>query len=424
MEWLSSILLLYFIFLHWSNNQKHSTSISKYYPYLLIVKLLLGIAIGLLYSFYYRGGDTFGIFKDANTLREIAINQPLDYLDYIFSKPYRYPEAIQSKLLQSNASTAIFAILLSFASLLTGGNYWVTSLYLSFFSFICIWRYLYSVYQIYPKLKYSLIIPFFLLPSFSLWSSGIVKECLSMAFLFYTLSICIDYLSHNTVKKRNWLLAVIFLFLLFQIKFYYGALFIALSPMMIVFKYRHQMRLKSWKWVLLPSFLITLVILTLPFLHHHLNYHQIVHTIYLNYQKLYSASAEGHAIFLPLFDDSINGLIQSLPTAIIKAFTSPKITSESSIFYVIIKIENFLVLGCYLLSIYFLLKNDIIKKRLWLLWTFMYISIIIILFVGVLAIASPNYGSLNRYKIGAVVLLFQLSLSSIEIHHTKNFSSR
>lgn len=415
MEVIGIIILALLVYWHWKSNNVQKSPLSKFYFIGLTSKLLLGVGVGLLYTFFYQGGDTFALFHDAQFLTDLGKNQPKEYINFIFCRPYHYPEHIQSQLMKSNASTSIFCIVLSLINFLTNSNYWISGAYLSVFSFIGIWKYIDILKQKYPQLNYSLIIPYFILPSFAFWSSGIIKESISMGLIFLSIGYLLQIIYYRKSYYKGVSIIFISLLLLLQIKFYYFLFIILLiglnSFMLYNDKKERSIDIKQTTIFLLG---IGSIVMILPYLHYHFDYHRVLNTIQLNYVKLYDASKEGTAIYLPYLDGSWLGLLKSLPFAIIGAFELTNLFSDKNTFQTISIFENLgtIVLLIYTSTLFF--KSPKIKKRPFLKWTLLLSIVLTLLFIGLLGIASPNLGSLNRYKILFISTLIHISFMIID----------
>jgi len=107
-----------------------------YWPALLF-KLTAGVCLGLIYVYYYDGvGDTILYFRDSGVLSSLARKDPATYLAYLWDSN------VQLELTSDAAEQPRTLYLLKLASvfnLLTHDNYWITSAYFSFVSFMAAW---------------------------------------------------------------------------------------------------------------------------------------------------------------------------------------------------------------------------------------------------------------------------------------------
>ncbi|MBB6459488.1 hypothetical protein [Flammeovirga kamogawensis] len=412
----SLCLLTLLVYLHYQNVNNRTTHFSKIYFTALLIKFTLGVGVGLLYTFYYSGGDTFSLFNDGIILSKIAKTDFSAYLNFITSKAYRYPEVIMQQLTKSNASSTYFGIILSFLALLTGENYWISSLYISFFAFTGIWKLISELYLIYPKSKYSLFLTFFLIPSFSFWSSGILKESLAIGCICWVIGYGFDIIRKGKINFSSVIIPLFCLLILLKIKFYYFAGVITFLPLFyIAYIFNKNNYPYKSRYIFILMFLIVSLINILPQIHYHLDFNRLPNTIYLNYQKLYQASDISNAIHFPNLKPTWTSIIQSTPKALFTSFTYPSFASINNIFTAIVCFENYLLILCGLISLTIFLKSKVYSKKPYLLWMLILVLLYCSIMIALITLSSPNLGSLNRYKIGASVFLFYLSFMQIEI---------
>ena len=104
----------------------------------LVAKVLAGIALGLVYTYYYTTGDTFLYFDDGKKLADLARSDFFLYLRFLWLGDDSFVIWSDLNALQSRALYMVK--LTSFVNLITLDNYWIISGYFSFFSFACFFR--------------------------------------------------------------------------------------------------------------------------------------------------------------------------------------------------------------------------------------------------------------------------------------------
>ena len=104
----------------------------------LSIKLLAGLALGLLYHHYYTTGDTWTLFNDGAIVADSISRDP-----GIFVRFFWYDDlSVIGQVLENNRPRALFLVKwIALFNFLNGNNYWITSLYFSFISFITCWSF-------------------------------------------------------------------------------------------------------------------------------------------------------------------------------------------------------------------------------------------------------------------------------------------
>src|SRR6218665_4057945 len=78
-----NILALGFIaFLLW---RRGTPSLQKFWWPALSIKLMAGVALGLIYTWYYQANDTFLFFNDAKVLAAMGRRDVIHYLGFLWS---------------------------------------------------------------------------------------------------------------------------------------------------------------------------------------------------------------------------------------------------------------------------------------------------------------------------------------------------
>src|SRR5688572_18422717 len=149
----------------------------------LVVKIFAGIALGLLYWYYYRGGDTINYFRESVLMADLARTDFMGYLNFLWTS-----NAENLTLSTDNAPRALFFTkIVSIFSLITSDNYWLIALYLAFSACVGPWGLLKGPSRHVRVAVLPAVVAFLFFPSVPFWSSGVIKESPARA-AFYFLS--------------------------------------------------------------------------------------------------------------------------------------------------------------------------------------------------------------------------------------------
>lgn len=379
-----------------------------FYP-ALAIKITAGIIIGIVYTKFYPGGDTFAYFSDAVLIKSFAMENPVGFLNFLFTD--KAPDALISGLnfYTSEPRALFFSKICGIVNLVSADNYYILSLYFSLISF---WGFLFLTNHLthkFPHLKTTFAVSFLLFPSVVFWSSGVIKESLSVGSLAILLGILVSQFIQKGDRSKSILYGILFLFFLWlswSIKYYYAGVFIAcFGPVVIISmlkKYDLSPSKKLMVWLLFSTLSLTL----LTFTKYNFSIEILPEVIRQNYQAFADKSNPGDYIVFKNFESSWIYLLKNSPVALLSGLFRPHIFEIDSFFKMFVALENlliFLLLMFNLKNIPLLLKS---KYNFWILATIIYISIL----ATFLAFSTPNFGSLVRYKSGFLFLLVFLSL--------------
>ena len=392
-------LLLIFGLLYWGYKRTLNSKLAIFYWPALILKLIAGLIAGIIYSIYYSGGDTFSFFEAAIQIKNVGFSSWENFTDIYLKNHYTAIPTFYYKWIPS----AFFTKLLAILCLLTGSSYWITTIYLSLFSFFGFWRFAESLYSM-SKDKTMVAIAAFFFPSLVFWTSGIMKEAIAIGALAWLAAIFIElYLTRKTSFKKI-MAATILLLVVAILKYYLAAMFIATG--VTVFTTRYMLSKASvWYIEMLLSLLIFGVFGGLvSLLHPNLWPSRIVEVIFNNYQAYEAISKLDNFISFEYLGNDLKSLMYSSPKAIIAGLFYPLWSNEFYSLKTLIVIENWVLL---LLSINAIIniKHSTNRDLRLIVWT----TLIFILCSAILiTLSTPNLGTLSRYKTG--YLLFYLPI--------------
>ena len=188
----------------------------------LVIKVLAGIALGLLYTYYYQNGDTWVMFNEAIKLAKSAFASSNSFLDIYLLSDY---SAIPDYAYSIQPRAAFMTKILAFLALITHNNYWLSGCYLSMFSFFGFWLAANMVFKIFAN-RITAVLPTLFFPSIVFWSAGVLKESVAIGSLLGVMAILINAYYRKSIGWLNLLLLIIGLLLLLSLKYYYAAMLI------------------------------------------------------------------------------------------------------------------------------------------------------------------------------------------------------
>jgi hypothetical protein len=158
----------------------------RYFFPALTVKIIGAIAVGLVYQFYYNGGDTYNYHTlGSRVIWETIFDDPSAAFRMIVAPP-EYPQLYKytSKVIfYGDPSSMVVVRVAAVLDLLTFSSYAGTAVLFAFVSFVGMWYFFLAFYERWPHLVHRLAICALFVPSVVFWGSGILKDTIVMTCL-------------------------------------------------------------------------------------------------------------------------------------------------------------------------------------------------------------------------------------------------
>lgn len=384
------VMILSFSFLLWKKNWR---SWHIYWP-ALIIKLMAGVCLGLLYIYHFPVGDTFLYFRDGARLSALATQDFGSYMRLIF-----FNEGTEAFGLELQEPRALFlSKVTSFFNLLTLNNYWAIALYYSFISFLCSW---FLVTVIHDHLRpYALpaVVAFLFMPSVVFWTSGLLKESLAVGAFFFLIGLFLRLWHERTIPLWQWITGCFALWVLWNLKYYYAGVFVAVIATNVIFKrwvgalgaLSPRMRTVIWLLILLVP------IATVSFLHPNFNADRVLEVIVSNNAAYNKLSQPGEYVqFYALKAEPVSFLLNA-PWALFSGLFRPVLWETTSMAQLAQGLENSVLLIISFAAAFRSKKDN--ERPLGVL------GISTIVFIVITAVfitmSAPNFGTLSRYRVG------------------------
>lgn len=373
---------------------KHNmSSIDKFYWPALLVKLGAGIALGLIYSRYYVDSDTFSFFQESIRLADIGRADWVEYFRYLWFE--------KEQAFSGENRTLFFVKLVSLFSIITNNNYWIISIYVSFFSFAAAWWLVKQISLSYPAFTLSAVVAFLFFPSCVFWSAGIIKESVAMTVLYLMAGLfLIIWQSH----KITWLqiaMTVVCVWVLWSLKYYYAAVFLPVALSAVLTRWFIQNRMKpsavsAYREFVLLVVLLMVFIFVVTFVHPNFYPHRILEVVVENYDAFYQKSDPDKMVHFNNLKPEIGSIMLHAPWALISGLFRPFIWEASNVFQLVVSLENLLLLLLTFLAFRNVRKLTASPDRLLLFSVLLYCAMLCVF----LALSAPNFGTYVRYRVG------------------------
>lgn len=357
---------------------------------LLGLKVVSGLVLGWVYSNHYEG-DTFNYFADASKLSSIAREDIGEYLRVLWSR-----DDLQAGSLNFQQPRALFMVkIISVLNVLSGDHYWITSVYCSWVSFVCAWFLVSRLAVSFPQSFSAACFAFLICPSVVFWTSGVVKETFAFAALCLLSGVFIDSWFRRPLRIYSYLGILIGIWMLWSLKYYYAAVFIPVAVSVLVVRRFVPLEWPAFRtvviWMLILAGLVGIVSISHP------NFYadRFLDVVVQNYEIFQRISDPGDAAVFSLEADWWS-FILNFPVALFTALFRPTIFEAGNVFQWLAAIENAMLILLGITAAISFLRKPVTANMLLIVATGLYIVVL----GGTLALSTPNFGTLVRYRIG------------------------
>lgn len=389
---------------------------SNYFLPALWVKFFGAILLGLLYQFYYGGGDTINYFNyGSRWIWEAFLVDFEQGISLLLDSGgnSRDPEtySFNSKIwyYRDPKSYAIVRITAVF-DLFTFHTYSATSLFFATFSFSGLWALFSKIVARYPHVKVrNIAISILFVPSVIFWGSGILKDTITLGALGWLIWALMNLIEKRIAVKYLivlWLAAMLIL----GIKSYILLACVPAAIIWIFVKYSNRIQGKL-KLVATPLILaITvgfgfLILRSISSINSDYTIENFSRRAAITaYDIRYGWGARGggeggYDIGLP--DGSVQSLIRLIPAGINVSIFRPYIWEVRNPLMLLSALESLVVTILFLAALY--------KRNLRMITKDPFLSFCLVfslIFAFAVGVSSFNFGTLIRYKIPMTPFLF------------------
>jgi hypothetical protein len=403
----------------------------KYFIPALTVKLAGAIALGLIYQFYYGGGDTFNYYSHVTIIYQ-AFGESFSVGVKLLTSTNKLDPAISrytANMFWFGNNTEYFITrIAAVLSLFCFNTYSVLAVFFAVLSFTGIWAMYMTFAHVYPSAYKHLAVAVFFLPSVFFWGSGLMKDSLCLGALGW-----VFYGFYNTlIIKRNFLFSIIMgllgAYLLVMVKVYILMSFMAPAIFWVFNENNNRIRSATVRLLLKPFFIV--VGAAVGFLgatrltegDERFDVENIGERTRITQQALYYRTKdEGSGYNIGTIDGSLESIVRVAPQAVFTSLFRPFIWEARNPVMLLSALEAFWFTA---FSLRILLRKGLfrslklISSRPILSFCFLF-SIIFAVGVGT---NSGNFGTLVRYKI-PLMPFYLAALCILQADATKQSNS-
>ncbi len=403
------VFIFYFIF---SARRKRINDpiLKKYHKQGFWIKVVSSVAFTIFFAYLTTGDSTSLYFPEGQHLYELILKDPSKNIHLLFGPGANYDENFLKDTYNSGyfklESNFLVSRLVAVLSFFTLGKYLLINLCFSMIAYSGVWRLYKFFYEHYPYLHKKLAIAIIYLPSLIFWTSGILKDPLSMSMLgWMTYSLYSIFEKKQSIVK-NCFIAFFAAYILFIVKAYILISYLPFFTFYLVLT--NVKRLKS----VLAKAAIGIVIIGVGIfglfaladaLTEELGVFALdkiaesVKTQQSNFINMADQAESSFSLGVE-YDGSVQSLIKMAPAAIIATFFRPYLWESKKISTLMSSLES---LAMMILALVVLVKagpfrffRTIVTNPM--IFFCLFYSLIFALFVGA---TTLNFGTLVRYKV-------------------------
>jgi hypothetical protein len=396
----------------------------RYFFPALTVKIVGALAVGIIYQFYYSGGDTFNYHTyGSRVIWEQLIDDPIRGLGLLFGDSHSLPrQAVHIAFFHDPSSYFVVQVATLF-DIITFSTYSGTAVLFAFLSFLGLWYLFLTFYQLFPHLIKWIAICALFVPSVVFWGSGILKDTIIMTSLGFA-----TYLIKKIFLDRRFsMMSVLMLFLsLFVIFFVKKYVLLCYMPVVLLWIYMgnlHRIPSAMVKVLMMPLILVVTLVSGYYAIQKVAEddpkyaLDKIAETARVTAYDIgfWSGKNAGSTYSLGELDGSFGSLISHMPAAINVALFRPYLWEVKNPLMLLSSLEALALLT---ITVYLFVRAPLRFIRSLGDANVLFCLIFSISFAFAVGAVTYNFGTLNRYKIPLIP--FYLIALTIIAHHSNN----
>lgn len=372
------------------------------------------IMLGLVYQFYYGGGDTFNYFTHGSRyIWEGIMDDPVLGVGILFEtggmrigETFQYTQHIWY---YKDPHSFFIVRLAALFDVFTFHTYSATALFFATFSFSGLWAFYSTVVKKYPGNAKWLAISILFVPSVVFWGSGILKDTITLGALGWITWACISIIDLKGIRITYLLVLLLNCYLILSIKSYILICYLPIVFVWLFWKYQSKIKNPIIKLVAAPVLLLVFGLSGYAALDQVAGYNEkyaldniAQRAAITAYDIRYGWGARtggdgGYDIGIP--DGTFFGMFKLAPAAVNVSLFRPYLWEVKNPLMLLSSIESLILL---ILSIYLLLY----KKRIRAVFSdpfLMFCFLFSLIFAFAVGVSTANFGTLMRYKIPLMI---------------------
>lgn len=407
----------------------------KYFLPGLWVKLTGGIAFALIYTLYYKGGDTIGYYECAMAYTNLLFDNPPDFISAMLGGGTPEIKSLfnsrtgspMSYMFYDEKTRTVIKFCVPFV-LFSGKSFFISTLLVSVATYGGLWKLFRMFSSYFPKYTNNLAIAVLFMPSVVFWGSGILKDSFTLAATCYFIVATNDLING---KRRFWPLVSLAIsgFAILAIKPY--ILLILFPGTLVWYFYKRIQRIKNayFRYIIVPgiyAFIVFGSYFALTAFGDRLGRFspdRALQTAAVIQYDLKQDYYEGSSFDIGHIDPTFASVAGKLPAAVTAGLFRPFIWESRNIVMVFAGLENLFILLSTLYVVVAVRPSvtfGLLKRTPLLLYCFVFA----VLFAFMIGVTTSNFGALARFKIpliplymGALAVVFSYVREHVALPH-------
>jgi hypothetical protein len=356
-------------------------------------RLLMSVALGLIYTYYYNANDTWHFFEDATKLSAVARTNFVAYLQFLFANQPD-PEIIQT-LFYAQGRSLFLVKFISLLALISGDNYWTCAIYMATLAFGAAWFFFQTINNYFERAKLAAALSVLFFPSVVFWSSGLVKETLALAGILVMCAVFLKIINGGKVAALQVVLCVIAGWVAWNLKYYWAALFlVTVFTTMVVFLAGKKFALLKTYWPIAWGLVFITIGLVATRVHPNFYLDRLLEVVISNHHAFVKISKPEGLIQFYNLQSNWWSIVLNAPWAIVSGLFRPWIGEANGLTGLMAALEN--------LALVVLCVSACFRKTWKTTYGLLIASAVVYVLLEcvLMAISSPNLGTLSRYRVG------------------------
>ena len=407
-------LFVVFIFAAYFRNKYYPKEhpMRPYFMPAFTLKIIGAVLLGIIYQFYYKGGDTLNYWHQTQVINSAMSESLGSWLRLITVQADLYDVDVYKYTTQlywygPKSPEYLISIVGALIGLFTMTTYLPTAVIFASISFIGVWKMAIVFTKLYPRLRKQMAFAILFIPSVVFWGSGFMKDTVTMSCIGWVTHFFYTIFFENKKIILNSLLALLFLYIIYIIKSYIIMAFLPAVMLwgvgLLSYKIKDTRLIVFMRYFLYASAIAGLVLVggrlqTEMFGEY--NVESLGYKSFVTREYLYKVSldTDGSGYTLGDMDPTLMGMLEKAPAGVNVTLFRPYFWEARKPIVMVSALEALLFLAFTIVAI---VRNNPLRmmQRIFADETLQFCLIFTLVFAFAVGISTSNFGSLVRYKI-------------------------